>query len=158
MWYATHWPAATEFMRRGGTADAPPRYTPVPLGSISPSLVAAVLTAEDARFREHRGIDWVEVRQALGYRGTRFEWGSARDWLELGRAVATAPARRDPVRGASTITQQLAKNLYFSPSRSPLRKLKEAVTAYRLERTLGKERILELYHHLAELGPEVWGV
>jgi monofunctional biosynthetic peptidoglycan transglycosylase len=62
------------------------------------------------------------------------------------------------MRGASTITQQLAKNLYLSPSRSPLRKLKEAVTAYRLEHTLGKQRILELYLNVAELGPGIWGV
>ena len=65
---------------------------------------------------------------------------------------------REGVRGASTITQQLAKNLYLSPSRSPLRKMKEAVTAYRLEQALGKKRILELYLNVAELGPGVWGV
>jgi monofunctional biosynthetic peptidoglycan transglycosylase len=127
------------------------------LDSISPSLVEAVLTAEDARFREHRGIDWVEVRKALGYRRTRFDWGSAQDRNELGRAVSTARSRRQAVRGASTLTQQLAKNLYLSPSRNPLRKLKEAVTAYRLELALGKERILELYLNVAELGPGVWG-
>ena len=62
------------------------------------------------------------------------------------------------MRGASTITQQLAKNLYLSPSRNPLRKLKEAVTAWRLEYWLGKDRILELYLNVVELGPEVWGV
>src|SRR6185369_4946737 len=56
------------------------------------------------------------------------------------------------------ITQQLAKNLYLSPSRNPLRKVKEAVTAWRLEYWLGKERILELYLNVVELGPEVWGV
>jgi len=66
--------------------------------------------------------------------------------------------RRQAVRGASTITQQVAKNLYLSPSRNPLRKLKEAVTAYRLEQALGKRRILELYLNIAELGEGIWGV
>jgi monofunctional biosynthetic peptidoglycan transglycosylase len=66
--------------------------------------------------------------------------------------------KRDRLRGASTITQQLAKNLYLTPSRNPLRKLKEAVTAYRLESALGKRRVLELYLNVAELGNGVWGV
>jgi membrane peptidoglycan carboxypeptidase len=117
-----------------------------------------VLTAEDARFRAHGGIDWVEVRKAIGYRRTRFDWSSPADLSELGRAVSGASERRQVVRGASTITQQLAKNLYLSPSRNPLRKLKEAVTAYRLERALGKDRILELYLNVAELGSGAWGV
>jgi monofunctional biosynthetic peptidoglycan transglycosylase len=73
-------------------------------------------------------------------------------------ALGRAWGRREALRGASTITQQLAKNLYLSPSRNPFRKLKEAVTAYRLEAALGKERILELYLNLVELGDEVWGV
>ena len=140
-------------------ADGPARrlYTPVPLDSVSPSLVAAVLTAEDARFRQHRGIDWYEVRRALGYRLGTFAWGSAADRGELWRSLGQARARRDALRGASTITQQLAKNLYLSPSRNPLRKLKEAVTAYRLELALSKDRILELYLSIAELGDGVWG-
>jgi monofunctional biosynthetic peptidoglycan transglycosylase len=62
------------------------------------------------------------------------------------------------LRGASTLTQQLAKNLYLSPSRNPLRKVKEAVTAYRLEAALPKDRILALYLNVAEMGQEVWGV
>ncbi len=154
MWYRTHWPAATEFMRRSGAAA---EYRPLPLDSISPLLVEAVLTAEDARFREHRGIDWVEVRKALGYRRSRFSWDSAQDRSELRRAAGGARARGAALRGASSITQQLAKNLYLSPSRSPWRKLKEAVTAYRLELALGKDRILELYLNVAELGTGVWG-
>ena len=67
-------------------------------------------------------------------------------------------SRRDKLRGASTITQQLAKNLYLSPSRNPLRKVKEVVTAWRLEAALAKPRILELYLNVVELGPETWGV
>jgi monofunctional biosynthetic peptidoglycan transglycosylase len=65
---------------------------------------------------------------------------------------------RDRIRGASTITQQLAKNLYLSPSRNPLRKVKEAVTAVRLELALPKRRILELYLNVVEWGPGLWGI
>jgi monofunctional glycosyltransferase len=163
VWYRTHWPAETEFMhirRASAPAERPMTraYRPVPLDSISRSLVEAVVTAEDARFREHAGIDWYEVRKALGYRGGGFEWSSGRDLKELGWALRQANNRREATRGASTITQQLAKNLYLSPSRNPFRKIKEAVTAYRLERALGKDRILELYLNVAELGDGVWGV
>jgi monofunctional biosynthetic peptidoglycan transglycosylase len=179
LWYRTHWPDATEFMRakgRGATpapsptagreerssrcpfAPTPHLYCPVPLDSLDPDLIEAVLTAEDARFRTHGGIDWVEVRKALGYRRSRFDWSSSADLDDLRRALSGSSERRRVVRGASTITQQLAKNLYLSPSRNPLRKLKEAVTAYRLERALGKDRILELYVNVAELGHGVWGV
>jgi monofunctional biosynthetic peptidoglycan transglycosylase len=133
-------------------------YHPVPLDSIAPALVEAVVTAEDARFHGHRGIDWYEVRKALGYRRGELDWSSGPDLIELGQALWDASSRPDALRGASTITQQLAKNLYLSPSRNPLRKLKEAVIAYRLERALGKDRILELYLNVAELGDGVWGV
>jgi monofunctional biosynthetic peptidoglycan transglycosylase len=162
VWYRTHWPAATEFMRRAapapGGAPRPRAYRPVPLDSIAPAVANAVVTAEDARFWTHAGIDWYEVRHALGYRRGGFAWTSGRDRAELWRALGGVPERKDALRGASTITQQLAKNLYLSPSRNPLRKLKEAVTAYRLELALGKRRILELYLNVAELGDGVWGV
>jgi monofunctional biosynthetic peptidoglycan transglycosylase len=106
-----------------------------------------VIIGEDSRFRTHHGIDPEELADALG--------------LERGRgllpALAAAWRRRDRLRGASTITQQLAKNLYLSPSRNPLRKVKEAVTALRLELALPKDRILELYLSLAEWGPGIWG-
>ena len=167
VWYRSHWPSETEFMTRSrpvgdadnrdGRRETRVRYRPVPLERISPSLVEAVVTAEDARFRQHGGIDWVEVRRALGYPRIRFAWSSPDDRADLARALGAASARRQAMRGASTITQQLAKNLYLSPSRNPLRKLKEAVTAYRLERALGKDRILELYLNVAELGTGVWG-
>jgi monofunctional glycosyltransferase len=133
------------------------RYQPVPLDSIAPGLRQAVLTGEDARFWSHGGIDYQEMRRALGYQRARFAWDSARDRTELWQALGDGWSRRDAMRGASTITQQVAKNLYLSPSRNPLRKLKEAVTAYRLELALGKTRILELYLNIAELGPDVWG-
>jgi monofunctional biosynthetic peptidoglycan transglycosylase len=94
----------------------------------------------------------------MGYRRPDFHWASAGDRSELRRAVGSLWRRRTRIRGASTITQQLAKNLYLSPSRNPLRKLKEAVTAWRLEYWLGKDRILELYLNVVEMGREVWGV
>jgi monofunctional biosynthetic peptidoglycan transglycosylase len=76
----------------------------------------------------------------------------------LGETIATVWRRRDRVRGASTITQQVAKNLYLSPTRNPFRKLKEIATAFRLEAALSKDRVLELYLNVAELGPGIWGV
>jgi monofunctional biosynthetic peptidoglycan transglycosylase len=90
-----------------------------------------VIIAEDSRFNTHHGIDFIELREA---------------WAAGGH------------RGASTITQQVAKNLYLSPSRSIFRKLKEAVTALRLELALPKARIMQLYLETAELGPGVWGM
>jgi len=126
------------------------RYSPVPLDSMAPAMITAAVTAEDARFWTHGGIDWHEVRKALGYRRGAFDWGSARDRGDLWRALGSVPGRREALRGASTITQQVAKNLYLSPSRNPLRKVKEAVTAYRIELALPKRRILELYLNIAE--------
>jgi monofunctional biosynthetic peptidoglycan transglycosylase len=160
IWYRTHWPKETAFMAMRRHADPKLRrdYRPVPIDSIAAAMAAAATTGEDARFWSHGGIDFQEVRAALGYRRPGFDWSSTRDRAELWRVVGTAWTRLKGMRGASTITQQLAKNLYLSPSRSPLRKLKEAVTAYRLEHTLGKQRILELYLNVAELGPGIWGV
>jgi monofunctional glycosyltransferase len=103
----------------------------VPLPQISPALQRMVIIAEDSRFRTHWGVDLIELQEA---------------------------ARAGMRRGASTITQQLAKNLYLSPSRSPLRKIKEAATAVRLEGALSKDRILELYLNVVEWGPGIWGV
>ena len=145
-------------MRRASHSDAKRSYRPVPLDSIAPAMVEAAITGEDARFWTHEGIDYQELRAALGYHRATFDLGSPQDRSELRRAVGRTWASRGRIRGASTITQQLAKNLYLSPSRSTLRKLKEAVTAYRLERVLGKRRILELYLNVAELGPGIWGV
>ncbi len=154
-WYRTHFPRETAFMRMRGTIEA---YRPVPLDSISRHVPRAVLVGEDHRYWTHRGIDFIELRRALGYRRNRFSWTSPRDVAELLRSLGGVWERRNALRGASTISQQLAKNLYLSPSRNPLRKLKEAVTAYRLERALGKDRVLELYVNVAELGDGVWGV
>jgi monofunctional biosynthetic peptidoglycan transglycosylase len=154
-WYRSHWPAETAFMRmRGGHR----LYRPVPLDSIAPAVAQAVMVGEDQNFKDHGGIDYSALLQALGYSRADFHWTSSRDLGELVRLLPHVWARRAAIRGASTITQQLAKNLYLSPSRNPLRKVKEAVTAYRLEAALGKQRILELYLNVVELGDGVWGV
>jgi len=120
---------------------------PSDLESISPILQRMVIIGEDSRFRTHHGIDPAEIADALGMESAHGLWSAA----------AAAWRHRDRVRGASTITQQLAKNLYLSSSRNPLRKVKEAVTALRLELVLSKDRILELYLNTAEWGPGIWG-
>jgi monofunctional biosynthetic peptidoglycan transglycosylase len=107
----------------------------VPLAAISPNLVDAVLASEDADFYHHRGVD--------------------PHALEL--AAREAWRKRALGRGASTITQQLAKNLWLSGDRSLVRKLKELILATRLERELGKQRILALYLNVAEWGDGVYG-
>jgi len=107
----------------------------VPLEEISPNLQKAVLIAEDDRFYRHRGVDWESFEGAI-----RYNW-----------------SKRKFARGASTITQQVARNLFLSPSRSPMRKLKETLIARYLERELGKPRILEIYLNIAEWGEGVFG-
>lgn len=166
-WFRTHWPRETAFMAmRAGQEpatgdmrrDGPRLYRPVPLDSIAPAMREAATTGEDDRFWSHHGIDYLAILHALGYRGDDFSWHSRRDRRVLLALLRGAWQRRDALRGASTITQQLAKNLYLSPSRNPLRKVKEAVIAWRLEAALGKKRILELYLNTAELGDGIWGV
>ena len=128
------------------------------LDEISPNLVRAVLTAEDYRFREHRGIDWVSLAEEVHWTGDEdFSLWSLADVRALIAAVGYVRANRDSVRGRSTITQQLAKNLYFGAERTFARKALEFVVAGRLERRLGKDRILELYLNVAEWGPGVFG-
>jgi monofunctional glycosyltransferase len=107
----------------------------VPYNRISPHLKRAVLVAEDAGFWGHEGIDLTEIKKAL-----------EADWE---RGVL--------MRGASTITQQLAKNLYLSPTRNPLRKLSELLITRRLEHELSKTRIFELYLNNIEWGDGIWG-
>src|SRR5437773_10550720 len=109
-------------------------WRPTPLKDIAPVLQRMVIIGEDSRFRTHHGIDLAEIADALG---------ADRGDGPVG-TIAAVWRNRERLRGASTITQQLAKNLYLSSSRNPLRKLKEAVTALRLELALPKDRILEL--------------
>jgi monofunctional glycosyltransferase len=161
LWWRTHWPARTAFMAmRARQVDTLPAfaYFPIALDSMSRWLPRAATVAEDDAFFQHHGIDWKALGDVVGYRRRSFSWRDADDRRELRRVLGTAIERRDRLRGASTITQQLAKNLYLSPSRNPLRKVKEAVITWQLERSLPKERILALYLNVAELGSNVWGV
>lgn len=158
LWYRTHWPRQTAFMAmRAGLTDTV-RYRPVPLDSITSVMQDAVIIGEDNKFLEHHGIDYLALAHALGYRRQTFSWDSPRDRKDLAALLPHAWERRSKLRGASTITQQLAKNLYLSASRNPLRKVKEAVITWRLEAALDKRRIMELYLNIVELGPGVWGV
>jgi monofunctional biosynthetic peptidoglycan transglycosylase len=134
-------PGTTAFMERrrkelrgAGKSDAI-SYKFVPYGRISPYLRRAVLVAEDDQFYEHEGVDVEAMKEA-------FE----RDWKT-----------KKLSHGGSTITQQLAKNLYLSPSRNPLRKAKEYLIARSLEKHLTKKRILELYLNVVEMGERVYG-
>jgi monofunctional glycosyltransferase len=101
---------------------------------ISPNLKRAVLVAEDAAFWEHEGVDYDELQKSIEL-----------DWT------------RGLIRGASTITQQLAKNLYLSPSRNPVRKFRELIIARRLEAELEKARIFEIYLNVIEWGDGIYG-
>jgi len=135
-------PLTTAFMdlrdREARAAGKQPRREQrwVSYNRISPSLKRAVLVAEDAAFWQHDGVDYAELQKSIEL-----------DW-----------ARGQLLRGASTITQQLAKNLYLSPSRNPLRKLRELIIARRLEAELKKARILELYLNVIEWGDGIYGV
>ena len=110
------------------------RYDFIPLSQISLDLQHAVIAAEDARFYQHHGFDWHEIQIAAG------------EDMEGGR-----------LRGASTITQQLVKNLFFGTSRSILRKGAEFTLVPVAELVLGKQRILEIYLNVVEWGPGVYG-
>lgn len=127
----------------------------VPMDQISPNLQKAVLAGEDARFFQHNGFDWDAIQNAWddgmkeGEKEAKEEGDyDPNDWI---------PPMPDFKRGASTVTQQLAKNLYLSEERSFLRKGREAVYTYFLERELSKKRILELYLNVIEWGDGVYG-
>ena len=107
-----------------------------PISSVPSSLKKAVIAAEDANFYSHEGVDYEAIKEAI------------RTDIEKGRFV----------RGGSTITQQLAKNLFLSREKTLTRKIKEYVLARRIEDRLSKARILELYLNVVELGPMVYGV
>lgn len=138
---ATDSPETTAFMERRreelrdkGESDVI-EYRWVPYNRVSSYLRRAVLVAEDDSFYEHEGVDVEGIKVAL-----RKNW-----------------EKKKVTRGGSTITQQLAKNLYLSPTRSPLRKVKEYLIARELERKLTKKRILELYLNVVEYGERVYG-
>ena len=141
-WWATHDPESTAFMnqRLENLRAADPRAALqvrwVPYGQISAQLKRAVIAAEDAKFVDHDGFDWEAIQQAMEKNERE------------GRTVS----------GASTISQQLAKNLFLSGERSWLRKGQEAVITAMIEHRLTKRRILELYLNVAEWGEGVFGV
>lgn len=107
----------------------------VPYSRLAPNLVRAVLLTEDAKFWKHDGLDYEQIKESMEVNLERGEFA----------------------RGASTITQQLAKNLYLSPSKNPVRKLRELLIARRLEAELSKQRILELYLNVIEWGDGIYG-
>jgi monofunctional biosynthetic peptidoglycan transglycosylase len=134
-------PASTAFIDRwrarqsAAGRPARPAWSPVPYARIAADLKLAVLVAEDIDFFTHDGFSRVELE----------------------KAISEAWEKGEAPRGASTLTQQLAKNLWLSPSRNPLRKVKEAILTRQLERHLGKRRILELYLNVVEFGPGIYG-
>ena len=138
----TQMPSTTAFMqlrareavaagRKPGAVQRVVRYS-----QISPLLIRAVLVSEDAAFFSHDGVDYDELKASI-----QINW-----------------ARGGFLRGASTITQQLAKNLYLSPTRNPYRKVTELFIARRLEAELPKSRILEIYLNVIEWGDGIWGI
>ncbi len=141
LWWRTHPPASTAFMRarlaslRGKDPGARLEQTWVPYERISTQLKRAVVAAEDAKFLGHAGFDWEQI-------------GKARERNE---------ERGRVVRGASTISQQLAKNLFLSGRRSYLRKAEEALITLMIEAVLDKRRILELYLNVIEWGERTYG-
>jgi monofunctional biosynthetic peptidoglycan transglycosylase len=134
-------PTDTAFMRLRADEAVREGHEPkraqiwVKYSRISPQLVRAVLVAEDSSFWEHSGIDFEQIKESMEINFERMEFA----------------------RGASTITQQLAKNLYLTPSKNPVRKLRELLIARRLEAELSKRRILELYLNLIEWGDGMFG-
>lgn len=141
-WWRDHPPQQTAFMAmrlaeiHARRPNAQLAYTWVPYPRISVELKRAMIAAEDARFVEHEGFDWDGIEQAIDKNTRR------------GRIVA----------GGSTISQQLAKNLFLSSQRSYWRKAQEAVITVMLEAILDKRRILELYLNVIELGDGIFGV
>ena len=143
LWFFSHivyWssfnPSSTAFMdQHMEKPGARLRYQWVPYSRISEHLKRAVVAAEDAKFLDHEGFDWEAIQKAIQKNEQR------------GKVVA----------GASTITQQLAKNMFLSGHRSWLRKGQEAVITWMMERTLSKRRILEIYLNVAEWGEGIFG-
>lgn len=140
-WWRDHNPGTTAFMEtslermRAKKPDARLRYTWVPYEKISANLKRAIVAAEDAHFTEHEGFDWGAIEKALEKNRKK------------GRIVS----------GASTISQQLAKNLFLSPDRTPWRKGQEAIITVMIEQVLDKRRILEIYLNVIEWGDGVFG-
>lgn len=144
-WYSVQNPRSSAFMRQtlselqSENPAATIRYQWVNYSEISPHLKRAVIASEDANFMIHKGVEWDAIRQALAYNRKQADKGSSRR------------------RGGSTITQQLAKNLFLSQSRSYFRKAQELVLTYMIELVMSKQRILELYLNVAQWGEASFG-
>ncbi|RII84462.1 monofunctional biosynthetic peptidoglycan transglycosylase [Neopusillimonas maritima] len=145
IWLKFHNPSTSAFMRNTLTqlqaeqANAQIIHTWVPYDKISTNLKRAVVAAEDSNFINHSGVEWEAIQRAWEYNMRMSESGSER------------------VRGGSTITQQLAKNLFLSSDRSYWRKAQELLLTFMLEAVLSKQRILELYLNIAQWGKNVFG-
>lgn len=141
LWWRSHNPAETAFMEeqldrlQQNSPDAELRHKWVPYARISPNLKRALVASEDAKFLAHEGFDWEGIQTA---------WEKN---LKKGRIVA----------GGSTISQQLAKNLFLSSKRTPWRKLEEALITVMLEAVMDKRRIFEIYLNVIEWGDGVFG-
>lgn len=140
-WWVDHNPSESAFMsaRREALQEKKPnaeiRRRWVPYNRISNNLKRAVIAAEDAKFVDHEGFDWEGIQKAMEKNEKK------------GRVVA----------GGSTISQQLAKNLFLSSRRTPWRKAEEAMITVMLEKTMDKRRILEIYLNVIEWGESVFG-
>jgi monofunctional glycosyltransferase len=140
-WWVDHNPESTSFMRRQLSVlqeknpKARLQHRWVPYGRISNNLKRAIIASEDANFSEHDGIDWEALEKAYEKNAKK------------GKVVA----------GGSTITQQLAKNLFLSGERTYIRKAQEVVITYMLEFLMDKERIFEIYLNVVEWGNGVFG-
>jgi len=140
-WWRDHNPGTTAFMDasrerlRASSPDAKLRQVWVPYDRISAHLKRAVVAAEDARFAEHEGFDWDAIEKAMEKNRKK------------GKVVV----------GASTISQQLAKNLFLSAERTPWRKGQEALITVMIEHAMDKRRILEIYLNVIEWGDGVFG-
>ena len=118
-------------------ADWPPlRWKPVSIDRIPEHLIRAVIVAEDARFYQHGGVDWIALKEAMQYN----------------------LAQKRLAYGASTLSQQTTKNLFLTPSRDLLRKWHELILTLAMERNLSKRRILEVYLNVAQFGKGIYGV
>ncbi len=145
LWLNVRNPGGSAFMDatlnelRQSNPKAALQYQWVPYKTISKSLKRAVIASEDANFIDHEGVEWEAIRKAWEYNQRQADRGKSK------------------VRGGSTITQQLAKNLFLSGSRSYWRKGQELVLAYMIEFVMSKQRILELYLNLAQWGEDIFG-
>ncbi len=145
LWLNVKNPSSSAFMDAARTRlhavdpNAQIEFEWVPYDQISTNLKRAVIASEDANFLTHNGVEWDAIRQAWEYNRRQSNQGKARR------------------RGGSTITQQLAKNLFLSESRSYLRKGQELLLTYMIESVMSKERILELYLNIAQWGQYTFG-